>query len=305
MQSDAPRVSWFGKAWRVLVMVPVFGAYLIIARWRLWRRRPIEVIPTIRVGAVMLCRPPDLVMMYAHVFGVWEPDITRFIERRLQRGDVFIDVGANVGYDSLVAASVVGHEGGVVSIEASPRIHAMLRDNIERNASLRNIRTVLFAAGSARGEVTVHRGPEQNLGRTTTSARSGYEPEATVQSLPLHEMLTDDEITRARLVKIDVEGGEDQVLAGMMTFLERCPASTELLVELTPRWWTGESTTPAQLLEPLFNEGFHAYELPNNYWPWRYLWPNDVLPPRRVRFDLNRPVRRLDLVLSRVNADEL
>jgi FkbM family methyltransferase len=58
--------------------------------------------------------------------------ISRVIEDNQRPGFVFVDVGANVGYDSLVA-SQVGSGGGVAAIEASPRILALLQENLDRN----------------------------------------------------------------------------------------------------------------------------------------------------------------------------
>jgi len=74
---------------------------------------------------------------------------------------------------------------------------------------------------------------------------------------------------------------------------------------MTPRWWSSGARTPADVLQPLIVSGYHAYRLPNNYWPWRYLWPNDVRPPQRVHGALTERVSRLDLVLSRVDAEQL
>ena len=67
----------------------------------------------------------------------------------------------------------------------------------------------------------------------------------------------------------------------------------------------GEVHAPQEVLEPLLDAGFHAYRIDNNLWPWRYLWPNDVRRPRRVRQPLLKRVKRIDLVLSRVDQDEL
>lgn len=304
LRSEREKVSMIDKLWRAALFVPVFGSYLIVARLLLWARRPIEVVRPMEWGPMLQCRPPDLVMMYVNLFGVWEPDVSRFIARRLTKNDTFIDVGANVGYYSLLAASIV-EDGRVVAIEASPRIFARLTENIARNERLINVRAVHVAASSKEGELAIHLGPEHNLGLTTTSARSGYAAEAIVSAKPMHVILTEKEIAEARLVKIDVEGGEDEVLAGMAEFLERCRDDVEILVELTPRWWSGDERSPSGVLKMFFDAGFHAYQLNNNYWPWRYLWAREVKPPRRVRFDLKKDVRRLDLVLSRVDAEEL
>ena len=56
---------------------------------------------------------------------------------------------------------------------------------------------------------------------------------------------------------------------------------------------------------PFVDAGFNVYSMPNNYWPWRYLWPARVASPRRVRLPLAEAVGRLDLVLSKTDADTL
>ena len=71
--------------------------------------------------ATTYCDPRDLIQRMILHFGVWEPDVSRVIEQSLAPGDVFVDIGANIGYDTLLASSRVGPTGRVVSIEASPR----------------------------------------------------------------------------------------------------------------------------------------------------------------------------------------
>jgi hypothetical protein len=51
--------------------------------------------------------------------------------------------------------------------------------------------------------------------------------------------------------------------------------------------------------------GFNLYMIPNNYWPWRYLWPRDVARPMRLRDSIDRKIRRIDLVLSRKDQEHL
>jgi FkbM family methyltransferase len=243
--------------------------------------------------------------MYIYLFGVWEPDLTAFVRRRLEPGDTFIDVGANVGYFALVAAERVGEGGRVAAVEASPRIHERLAAAIDANGLRSRVRAALCAAAGERGTLTVYAGPAHNVGLTTTVASRGLEREAQVEAAPLDEILEDDEIAGARLVKIDVEGGEPEVLAGMGAFLDRARDDVEILVELSPLWWADAERPPEEVLAPLRERGFHAYAIDNNYWPWRYLWPAAVRPPRRVRQPLTKRVKRYDLVLSRVDADEL
>ena len=80
-----------------------------------------EHLATTYFGARIYCDPRDLIQRMILHFGVWEPDVSRVIEQSLAPGDVFVDIGANIGYDTLLASSCVGPTGRVVSIEASPR----------------------------------------------------------------------------------------------------------------------------------------------------------------------------------------
>jgi len=59
------------------------------------------------------------------------------------------------------------------------------------------------------------------------------------------------------------------------------------------------------VLQPFMNAGFHVYAMENSYWPWRYLWPNSAPRPRRMRGGLEERKRRIDVVLSREDAEAL
>ena len=95
------------------------------------------------------------------------------------------------------------------------------------------------------------------------------------------------------------------MLRGMSGFLDRCRDDVEIVVELSPQWWRDQTQTPSDVLRPLTNARFNVYAIPNNLWPWRYLWANDVRPPTRMRGPLTRRVKRLDLVLSRADRETL
>ena len=77
----------------------VFDAHLA------WR--PFETTTTTRDGLRMRINFPDQIQERIYLFGVWEPVITRFVKSRLKPGDLFVDIGANVGYYSLLAAKLV------------------------------------------------------------------------------------------------------------------------------------------------------------------------------------------------------
>ncbi|MCV7344715.1 FkbM family methyltransferase [Mycolicibacterium rhodesiae] len=267
----------------------------------------VAVVATARTsfGATMTCRLTDLIGWYVWLFGEWEPDLTRFVSSRLSGGDVFVDVGANAGYYSLLAARHVGADGGVVAVEASPAVFAELCDNVTANRLTDRIRLVNAAASAASGTLTIYAGPNHNLGMSTTVPTRKLRAEATIDAHRLDEMLSASEIASARIIKIDVEGAEPDVLAGMTTMIPLLRADAEIVVELSPRWWPRRGRNPAAILKPFLDSGFHMYAMGNDYSPWRYLWLDDASYAVRIRGTIDRRTRRLDLVLSRRDADRL
>jgi FkbM family methyltransferase len=239
------------------------------------------------------------------VFSEWEPDLTRFIAGRLTDGDVFVDVGANVGYYSLLAAECVGPRGTVVAVEASPVVAADLRHHVTVNHAEDRIRVENKAASAEPGTLTTYAGPAHNVGMTTTVQSQGMHAESEVEALPLDSMLSPDEVAATRLIKIDVEGAEPDVVAGMAPLIRSLRADTEIVIELSPKWWSDKALRPVDVLAPFTEAGFHVYEMRNSYSAWRYLWPNDVSDAVRVKRKLTKRVARLDLVLSRVDAESL
>jgi FkbM family methyltransferase len=231
-----------------------------------------------RFGAVVESDLRDLVPSYIFHFGHWEPNISYWIARRLCPGDLFVDIGANVGYYSLLASSVVGRSGGVVAIEASPSIYVKLKRNIEAN-QCENVRVVNIAVSNSAGHVTIYSGPPDNRSATSTLQdwRDG-KPEAKVVALPLDQILTEGEIQRVRLVKIDVEGAERPILRQIAETIQRYPRRIEILVECTLKdkiqEWEGIFAT-------LFSAGFSAFAIENEYsaaWYLRWRYPSDLQP---------------------------
>ncbi|HEY3128368.1 MAG TPA: FkbM family methyltransferase, partial [Acidobacteriota bacterium] len=96
-------------------------------------------------GSAVCADAADIVGRYIYYFGIWEPNLTNWISERLLAGDTFVDVGANIGYYSLLASKLVGESGRVVAVEALPQIFGILRDNLQANCA-GNVRPVNIAA---------------------------------------------------------------------------------------------------------------------------------------------------------------
>src|SRR6478735_7881898 len=102
LQTPKKSVPLPEKVFRSALLIPVFAALSLVLRARTWVGRMIPLLGRTSFGATLPCRIPDIIGTYIWAFQEWEPDLTRFIASRLSRGDVFVDVGANMGYYTLL-----------------------------------------------------------------------------------------------------------------------------------------------------------------------------------------------------------
>jgi len=153
----------------------------------------------------------------------------RLIDRAVRPGATVVDVGANVGYNTVYASRRVGAAGRVVAVEPAADNARMLRENVAANA-LDNVVVHAVAAGRSRGVRDLYL-------RGDVSAVNSFFQESVYASVTGVEKVTvvplDDLVEGADLVKIDVEGAELDVLAGMPRLL-RVPR-LQLIVEWHPR----------------------------------------------------------------------
>jgi len=247
----------------------------------------------------------DIIQRYLFLYGCWEPNLSRWLSARLRADDVLIDVGANIGYFSLLAATRVGPNGRVVAIEASPSIYERLSENIQLNGD-RNIRAVHAAAADTRGRLRLFRAPAFNLGASSIYADVGYEDEGEVDAYPLHQLLTTDEIRRARIVKVDVEGAETGVIDGLVPMLPSCRDDVEIIVEVGggPAGSPSANQSAAAIMAALSGQRFHAYKIVNDYRPAAYVRARRYSAPTRVR-SANEITEECDLIFSRRDAASL
>jgi len=242
-------------------------------------------------GGTLECDPQDFIDQRILAFGVWEPHLTQVISDRLGEGDVFVDVGANIGYYAALAALRVGAAGKVIAIEASPAIFRRLEANIALNPTEAEVRLVRLAVAEEAAILDFYRPTDTNTGRSSIFAGPGMAHEARVEARPLHQILTDDELQRLRLVKVDIEGSEPPVMRSMLDNLERYSGRMEIVVEASP------SAEWAPLFHRFLEAGFQAFAVPNNYAIDAYMRHRDDLePPTRIHA---LPARQTDILFTR------
>jgi FkbM family methyltransferase len=256
-----------------------------------------DFIATTRFGTILAGNTLDLIQRYVFYFGEWEPNLSRYVADRLRPGDVFVDVGANIGYFSLLASTIVGPMGKVVALEASPTIHGLLLDNIRRNR-VSNVLAINVAAADRPGLAHVFLWPGTNIGKTSIVATSHGRYECDVPAQPLDALLMPELIEKVRFVKIDVEGAEWLVIRGMREALHHARPDLEIVVELSPRTLRAQGTTAEEVLAVFAAARFHPYRLENDYSAGSYMDVADVRP-RRITGPISA---QTDVVFSRRDA---
>jgi FkbM family methyltransferase len=214
-----------------------------------------------RWGAKMLVDTRDaMVAPWLVLDGLWESHVTEWLQRTLQPGQVFVDVGANIGYFTLLGAGFVGPQGNVVAIEAHPRLAELLRRNVIINGYHGYVTTWQRAAWSEATELKFHL--RQNFASNSSIGSIGSDALARlgdteeiveVQALPLDDLLAD--IPRVDVIKIDVEGAEVHVVTGLERTLAANPDVT-VMFEWSPTQIEDVGDTPGTLIDLLAGHGF-------------------------------------------------
>jgi len=236
-----------------------------------------RVVKTV-YGIKMRVQPPDQIQTKILFTGRWEPVISRYFVSQLRPGDVFIDVGANVGHHTLLAAKAVGPSGKVYAFEASPSIYEALVHNIALNSGL-SVVAVNKAVSAGPGTLDLWLASDFNIGHSTTvsqlATEEGMKLEARVEADSLDNLVPKHELFGARMIKIDVEGAEREVLEPLVSQMSNFSEKTEWLLELAPAFFKSGQKDADWIFQLFRDNGYYAYLIPNIYTLQAYVEPTD------------------------------
>ena len=213
--------------------------------------RPMEI-----GGHQMIISGPDRYPPVDLAMDRYEKETTRLFRRLIRPGMVIIDVGAHVGYYTLIAAKQAGPTGKVYAFEPEPENHALLLKNIELNG-YENVVAVKSAVSNHAGSTTLYLTGLDN-GRHSVyqhdlPARGSVE----VPTTTIDDFLEAQGWPEVNLVKVDVEGAELEVLAGMDRLL-RESEGIRLILEFNPFLLQSAGVDALEFLKRPGAEGFQA-----------------------------------------------
>ncbi|MBT7853931.1 MAG: FkbM family methyltransferase [Opitutae bacterium] len=198
------------------------------------------------------------------------------IQKILQQGDIFIDAGANIGQFSSKAASILGPQGKVFAFEPEPNNRLLLNKTVAENQWEGQVKVSSSALWKETGH-TLKFYPSQNPENTGTASliqHGIYQDKSQfvqVKTVTLDDFFENEQIEFCRLMKIDVERGEDELLEGFSNNLKK-QTTDFILIEmekdgaaqdlLTRYGYVGFQLLPENRLEPI---GSQANSVVNDF----------------------------------------
>jgi FkbM family methyltransferase len=183
--------------------------------------------------------------------GLYETDVTEQFLSFLSAGMTVVDLGANIGYYTLLASRLVGAEGRVYAFEPDLEAYTYLERNVSLNQCT-NVAAVHKAASNHIGSLSFIRpGPERGFVSTLG-------PQAiSIDAVTLDAFFSGLAWPAVHLVKIDIEGSEEQALLGMQELVQRNP-TLRIIIELNTDALSRAGRSLEQLVETLSMLGFSS-----------------------------------------------
>jgi len=212
--------------------------------------------PSLVRGHQMFLAAPGTYAPIAMAMDRYEEGTTKLFESLLRPGMVVMDVGAHVGYFSLLAARLVGTQGRIYAFEPEPENHELLLKNIELNGYT-NIMAVKTAVSNRVGPSNLFLTALDNGRHSIYHHGLPERASIMVETTTIDAFLETKDWPKIDLVKVDAEGAETDVLKGMSQLLENSQG-VQLILEFNPSALRSAGDDPIQLLEQLADRGFEV-----------------------------------------------
>jgi FkbM family methyltransferase len=230
-----------------------------------------HVTAQIQHGFELVIDLTDHTFRHLYFHGEYQPAVTRIIEQVAQRGQIWIDVGANVGYFSILLSKLVGDSGAVIAFEPNPVTRNFLELSVKRNKR-KNVTVYSCALGADTALAALHvpREPRSIVGGHGRPSLIRHADIKETVEVPVEIQSLDSIVHETKIwgIKMDVEGYETEVLKGAQNLFTRNPPAV-VLSEVAPGL-----TTPAELGRSILGFGYKAFDV-EGLEEWNPLSPID------------------------------
>jgi len=206
-------------------------------------------------GNTMYLDPGDAMLL--SVWGVYERGTTELVKKEIKERDTILDIGANIGYYTLLFAKMAGPDGKVIAFEPEPKNFDLLSKNVTING-YSNVTLVQKAVSNETGEIDLC------IFEDNPKAHRIFNPQHNRPSIKVDVVKLDDYFSNKEekidFIKLDVEGAELLALKGMSGLISR-QKQVKLVTEFYPNCLKIAGVDPAEFLRFFTEHGFKIYNI--------------------------------------------
>lgn len=204
-------------------------------------------------GHKMFLDPSDSLNLL--IWGVHEPLVTKLVKKYVKKDDIILDIGAHIGYYTIILAELVGEKGKVFAFEPNPTNFALLKRNVKING-YNNVILVQKAVSNKTGRIKLYISKD-NYDHRIYDSHDGR------QSIPIETIRLDDYFTkyegRINFIKMDIQGAEGLAIQGMTKLLKS--KDVRIITEFWPIGLKRSGVMPEKYIESLINIGFKLFDI--------------------------------------------
>jgi len=230
----------------------------LFQRWVL--RRTFLIARASELGLVFKVKTKDVVGRHIYKYHAHEPELSAWLVDNVEpaEGDIFLDIGANVGWYSLIFSRLAKPGSLIFAFEPDPLNSRLLRQNVEMNGA-DSVEVIEAAVAESTGRSKLYQYNENNLGRHSMLAASG-QTVVDVETIGLDDFWAKRGLgsRSVRVLKIDVEGYEYFALSSGQAVLQNCSL---ILSEYSPDIMRAHGIAPEALLDLLLEAGLRPWRL--------------------------------------------
>ncbi len=190
--------------------------------------------------------------------GIYEEFETSIVKNEVHLGDIVIDIGANIGYYTLIFAKLVGEKGKVFAFEPDPTNFQLLKKNVEING-FKNVVLEQKALSDTQGKMMLSLNNENTAGH-----HLDFKHDDTINSIEVDVLSLDEYFSNKNIdinfIKMDVEGAESNVIQGMTNILKNSK-NLKMIVEYNPNAINQLGLNPENYLNLLLENKFSLYDI--------------------------------------------
>lgn len=206
-----------------------------------------------RVGNSRFVFRPKIDGLWYLNFSDAEPGVDRVLRENLKEGDTFIDIGAHIGYYSILARNIVGESGKVIAFEPNPESYKLLKKNFEMNEYTNCIAENIALSdeiGFVKLFIGKYRDDSSSLFLVENVDKNRY---VTVKTMTFDKYCEMYKIS-PNFIKIDAEGAEYRILRGITKVIDI--HKPNLLIEIHPKHLESQEISIRSLFDFLMKKGY-------------------------------------------------